>query len=1503
MSERVGAAAAELFDRRAIAGGTVDLRARALPPHGTRAPALAALLIALCSVAVAVLPASTRTHVSPTVPLRARHAPVPLALRGAISTSIGARSPSYTARRVAGRIVAANPAQRLHASFTPAGVEVRSAHAALALSLRAAGYGVALTPVPRTAPVASGNRITYARRALRESYTNGPSGIEQSFTIPRVLSPKPRGPLTLSLAASAGATLRGGVLTVGGPPGLRYAGLSAHDANGRALHSWMALDGRTLVLRIDTHRAAYPVTVDPFFEEEGGALRGPCCVESVAISGDGKTAIVGLEETSETARGGEALVFVVGEEWQRQATIQDPLAQAGDRFGHSVALSANGSTAIIGAPNAERGGDAMIYQRSSGKWALKSYLARPELEPEELAGTTAENEEFGASVALSGDGSTALVGAPADELLNLVPGGASHAGSAWVLRSDSSGEWRSSSADILTAWPEETGPSCSSQESCTRFGEFGFSVALSSDGKSAVVGAPEDIERAGSAIAFSEQGGSWQRAGRLVPGGESGAGELGFSVGLSENGETALAGAPRDGGGTGAAFPFVRSGESYVQQGAKLLPEEGGTEFGRALALSGPGSTALVAGRAASHLAAVWELERSGSAWSRTSRVFSENGVTFPVGLSSSGARAVIHGGGFGVDARIYEQRTVPPEVQLFIVSARRHSSATLEARIKPEGEVTSCRFEYGTEFSSGPLASSAPCSPSPAPGDRYDLVTASLTGLTPSTKYYYRAVATNAAGTGKSLTAEFETTSGAPIAGEPRTSATPGTETAPVEAAVDPEGTEVTSCAFEYRESTTSTYHSTPCSSLPGSGEGKVTVSATLTGLRPGATTYAVRLTATNAIGTAHSPENAFITGEVPPLAETGAATSVTGSSATLNGTVTPNGSLHECKFEYGPTTSYGTIVGCSKWPPMGPEPAAISSPISGLAPGVYHYRLVVSNFVGGAQGADRQFTAASAPSAVTGSASAVTNSTATLNASVNPNGATVSECVFQYGTTTAYGSSAPCSSLPGSGGSPVAVSAPITTLAPSTGYHFRIVAASAEGTSAGADQTFTTEPLPAVSAISPLKGSAAGGTAVTITGAGFSGASAVAFGSTPATSFEVLSSTSIRALTPAEVAGKVDVRVTVAGATSAITRADHFSFVPQVTGLTPSAGPTTGGNSVTVTGAGFAPGSGTTMLKFGTALATSVACPSQTECTALAPAHAAGKVTVKAIVNKLASPKTAGSSYTFVTPPSVTAISPSDGPEAGGTSITITGSNLSGASAVSFGAVPAKSFTVLSATQISAVSPPGSGQADVAVTTAGGTSSSVAGDRFSYIAPPSISALVPREGPEAGGAAVTITGTHLATTSVVKFGASAAPSFSCGESECTATTPAGSGTVDVTLTTVGGSTSPSPADRYIYVPRPAVTSVTPASGPEAGETPVVIEGANFTGASSVHFGSSAAKSFTVVSATQISAVSPAGTGTVDVTVTTTGGTSATGSADRFTYLALPGPMSAPGASSLPPF
>ena len=137
----------------------------------------------------------------------------------------------------------------------------------------------------------------------------------------------------------------------------------------------------------------------------------------------------------------------------------------------------------------------------------------------------------------------------------------------------------------------------------------------------------------------------------------------------------------------------------------------------------------------------------------------------------------------------------------------------------------------------------------------------------------------------------------------------------------------------------------------------------------------------------------------------------------------------------------------------------------------------------------------------------------------------------------------------------------------------------------------------------------------------------------------------------------------------------------------------------------------------------------------------------------------------YTYVAAPTVSAVSPNAGPTVGGTSVTITGTGFTGATAVSFGTTSAASFTVTSGTSITATSPAGSGTVDVKVTTIGGTSATGAADGFTYIAMPAVTGLAPASGPAAGGTVVTITGANLSGATAVKFGGSAAVWFNVDE------------------------------------------------------------------------------------------------------------------------------------------
>ncbi len=464
----------------------------------------------------------------------------------------------------------------------------------------------------------------------------------------------------------------------------------------------------------------------------------------------------------------------------------------------------------------------------------------------------------------------------------------------------------------------------------------------------------------------------------------------------------------------------------------------------------------------------------------------------------------------------------------------------------------------------------------------------------------------------------------------------------------------------------------------------------------------------------------------------------------------------------------------------------------------------------------------------------------------------------------------------------------------APSTGTLDVTVTTSAGTSATGAQDHFTYILPPMITLVAPSSGATTGGTSVVITGAGLTGATAVKFGATAATSFTVNSDSQITAISPAEAAGTVDIAVTTAIGASAVTSLDQFTYQaatspPSVSGVSPASGSTAGGATVTITGSGF---TGATVVKFGVATATNFTVNSDTQITATSPAEPAGTVDVQVTTAGGTSAATSADHFTFqaaASPPAITSLSPTSGSAAGATSVTITGSGFTGATAVKFGATAATNFTVNSDTQATATSPAeAAGTVDVSITTAAGTSVASAADHFTFTAAtaPSVSAIAPTAGATTGGTSVKITGAGFTGASAVKFGTKAAASFTVNsDGQVTAVSPAGTGVVDVVVTTSLGTSAVVSADKFTYTAAPAVARVNPATGSSAGGTSVTITGSAFTGATAVNFGAAPATSFTVVNATSITAVSPPGTGVVDVLVTTPGGTSAARAIDHFTY------------------
>ncbi len=402
----------------------------------------------------------------------------------------------------------------------------------------------------------------------------------------------------------------------------------------------------------------------------------------------------------------------------------------------------------------------------------------------------------------------------------------------------------------------------------------------------------------------------------------------------------------------------------------------------------------------------------------------------------------------------------------------------------------------------------------------------------------------------------------------------------------------------------------------------------------------------------------------------------------------------------------------------------------------------------------------------------------------------------------------------VPASGSVSLAISG-VTNTIPGT---YNLVVNTSADTTPQASGAFSivAPPAPTVSSIAPNTGATAGGTSVTITGSGFTSNATVTFGAVSATGVVVNSSTSITVPSPSQAAGVVNVEVSTIGGTSTAITADQFTYtapVPTVSGISPSTGSTNGGTSVTVTGTGL---TAATAVDFGSTPATGVTVKNDTTIIATSPAGAAGVVDVTVTTAGGTSAKSSADQFTYavIPAPTVTAVSPNSGTTAGGQTITVTGTNLTGATAVDFGATAGTSVTVNSAgTSLTVVSPKGTaGAVDVTVTTAGGTSAKSSADTFTYsgCAIPTVTGISPNTGSTLGGTVVTVTGTGFevagspatCVATSVDFGPAVGTSMTVNSAtSITVTSPAGSGPQDVTVVNAAGSSATSSADQFAYV------------------------------------------------------------------------------------------------------
>ena len=308
-------------------------------------------------------------------------------------------------------------------------------------------------------------------------------------------------------------------------------------------------------------------------EESAGSLAGEEGAEcgfgrALAISSDGSTVLIGAPRQNEQQ--GAVWVFTRDGEgdWSRTAELTGAGESMKARFGRAVAISADGATAIVSAPGDQGGhGRVWVFSRAGTTWSQQgsSFVG---------AGTVGE-AHFGGSVSISGDGTRALIGGPGDS---------GHVGAAWIF--ERSGE----------EWTEEgsklTGAGADSEA------RFGGSVALSSDGTTALIGGRGQQEGEGAAWVFTSSSSStWSEEGPPLKVGDEAGEELGYSVALSSDGSSALIGAPHDHGARGSAWLFTRAGNTWSSSPERF---EGGSQelgkgwFGASVSLAADAHSALV---------------------------------------------------------------------------------------------------------------------------------------------------------------------------------------------------------------------------------------------------------------------------------------------------------------------------------------------------------------------------------------------------------------------------------------------------------------------------------------------------------------------------------------------------------------------------------------------------------------------------------------------------------------------------------------------------------------------------------------------------------------------------------------------------------------------------------------------------------------------------------------------------------------------------------------------
>jgi hypothetical protein len=439
------------------------------------------------------------------------------------------------------------------------------------------------------------------------------------------------------------------------------------------------------------------------------------------------------------------------------------------------------------------------------------------------------------------------------------------------------------------------------------------------------------------------------------------------------------------------------------------------------------------------------------------------------------------------------------------------------------------------------------------------------------------------------------------------------------------------------------------------------------------------------------------------------------------------------------------------------------------------------------------------------------------------------------------------------------------------------------------------------------PNQGTTAGGTVVdiqsldAITGT----VESVEFGGVPATNVQLVNLMLIRCTAPAHAAGHVAINVRVrhivlgvpVDQNLAVSGGYDYFNAPTIASVAPTSGPVGGGTTVTILGTNFRSGGpnaqtpGGMTVRFGPNVATNVILNSATQLTATTPPGPAGPVNVT-VTNGENETGVLSNGFTYIgtqSSPNITSISPSSGPQTGGTDILINGNGfLPGAIVTICGQqVVVLGLTATAINTTTPACPPG--PVTITVTNPdGGTATLVGGFTSLTTSTPTVGSVTPNSGPVGGGTPISISGTDFRAGATVTIGCGQATGVVVvNATTITAITPAcPESTANVTITNTDGGTATLPGGYRFGAPTPTVGNVSPNNGPTSGGTPVTIFGTNFSAGAAVTFGSNPGTNTQVLNPTTLTTVTPPSgvAGAVSVRVQNTDGKFGTAT-NAFTY------------------